>query len=160
MEANLAPQARNFALNSAAQSAHLLLQEALNATDRVHSVSSYTVAPCGQLQVACGQVAPEPEPEMYGEAMFGAEMLNTEILPFVDGVITSSNSSINPAFAFSASTDPGVLKVASLCPVQVLFPFSSVLYALHCWLHPCVTGQDMCQGMPQVTEASLVTKLE
>ena len=80
------------------------MQEALNAIDRVHSASSYTVAPCGQLQVACGQAAPEPE------ALLDEEMLNTEILPFVDGIITSSgNASIEPVFAFSASTDPGVL---------------------------------------------------
>ena len=80
------------------------LQEALNAIDRVHSASSLTVAPCGQLQVACGQVAPEPE------ALLDEETLDTQILPFVDGIITSAgNASIAPVFAFSASTDPGVI---------------------------------------------------
>lgn len=80
------------------------MQEALNAIDRVHSTSSYTVAPCGQLQVACGQAAPEPE------ALLDEETLTTEILPFVDGIITSAgNASIEPVFAFSASTDPGAL---------------------------------------------------
>ena len=80
------------------------MQEALNAIDRVHSASSYTVAPCGQLQVACGQAAPEPE------ALLDDETLTTEILPFVDGIITSAgNASIEPVFAFSASTDPGAL---------------------------------------------------
>ena len=83
---------------------HWSVQEALNALDRVYSASSYTVAPCGQLQVACGQAAPEPE------ALLDADMLDTEILPFVDGIITSTgNASIEPVFAFSASTDPGTL---------------------------------------------------
>lgn len=84
--------------------AQACMQEALNAIDRVHSASSYTVAPCGQLQVACGQAAPEPE------ALLDEETLTTGILPFVDGIITSAgNASIEPVFAFSASTDPGAL---------------------------------------------------
>ena len=39
-----------------------------------------------------------------------AEALKTEILPFVDGIITSSgNASIEALFSFNAQTDPGVL---------------------------------------------------
>ena len=109
MEAAPVPWALVLELNPATHNSHLLLQEALNAIDRVHSASSFTVAPCGQLQVACGQVAPEPE------ALLDAEMLDTEILPFVDGIITSAgNASIDPVFAFSASTDPGVPDAASM----------------------------------------------
>ena len=80
------------------------LQQALNVTDRVYSVSSDTVAPCGQLQVACTQIAPA------AEMLNDTDYLDTELLPYVDGIITSTpNASISPLFAFSASTDPGSL---------------------------------------------------
>jgi hypothetical protein len=80
------------------------LQQALNVTDRVYSVSSDTVAPCGQQQVACTQIAP------MAEMLNDTDYLDTELLPYVDGIITSTpNASISPLFAFSASTDPGLL---------------------------------------------------
>ena len=70
--------------------------------DRIYSVSSYTVAPCGQLQAACSQLAPTPEE-------FTPEILDDTVLPYVDGIITSSgNATLEPLFAFSASTDPGL----------------------------------------------------
>ena len=79
------------------------VQEALSVIDRVYSVSSYTVAPCGQLQAACSQITPVSTPEEITP-----EILDTEILPYVDGLITSTgNATISPLFAFSASTDPG-----------------------------------------------------
>lgn len=80
---------------------HVVLQQALDVVDRVYSLSSYTVAACGQLQVACTQEAP-PE-----EMLYDAEYLDP-LLANVDGIITStSNETLQPQFAFSASTDPG-----------------------------------------------------
>lgn len=79
----------------------VVLQQALDVVDRVYSLSSYTVAACGQLQVACTQEAP-PE-----EMLYDAEYLDP-LLANVDGIITStSNETLQPQFAFSASTDPG-----------------------------------------------------
>ena len=87
------------------------VQEALSVIDRVYSVSSYTVAPCGQLQVACSQITPVSTPEEITP-----EILDTEILPYVDGLITSTgNASISPLFAFSASTDPGQIFTQVTC---------------------------------------------
>ena len=78
------------------------LQQALDVVDRVYSLSSYTVAACGQLQVACTQEAP-PE-----EMLYDAEYLDP-LLANVDGIMTSTaNATLQPQFAFSASTDPGV----------------------------------------------------
>ena len=78
------------------------LQQALDVVDRVYSLSSYTVAACGQLQVACTQEAP-PE-----EMLCDAEYLDP-LLASVDGIMTSTaNATLQPQFAFSASTDPGV----------------------------------------------------
>ncbi len=89
------------------------LQQALNVTDRVFSVSSDTVAPCGQLQVACTQIAP------LAEMLNDTDYLDTELLPYVDGIITSTpNASISPLFAFSASTDPGLLFLLPKTPPQ------------------------------------------
>ena len=65
--------------------------------------------------MACGQAAPEPE------ALLDAETLDTEILPFVDGIITSAgNASIEPVFAFSASTDPGQPSARASSPAVVM----------------------------------------
>ncbi|KAL3130726.1 hypothetical protein ABBQ38_000073 [Trebouxia sp. C0009 RCD-2024] len=90
--------------------------DALNAIDRVYSTSSYTVAPCGQLQVACGQVAP------MSTDLLDAETLNTQILPFVDGIITTSgNASIAQLVAFSAPSDPGALNRAEWLKFMGLF---------------------------------------
>lgn len=118
------------------QVVHACMQEALSAIDRVHSASSYTVAPCGQLQVACGQAAPEPE------ALLDEEMLNTEILPFVDGIITSQgNASIEPVFAFSASTDPGVFLRMAWLVSDVMHDSWTVsdltCVAMHMHMHRC-----------------------
>ncbi|KAL0043795.1 hypothetical protein WJX82_001269 [Trebouxia sp. C0006] len=90
--------------------------QALNVTDRVYSVSADTVAPCGQLQVACTQIAP------LAEMLNDTEYLDTELLPYVDGIITSTpNASISPLFAFSASTDPGSLNRAEWLKFMGLF---------------------------------------
>ncbi|DBA71969.1 hypothetical protein WJX79_005778 [Trebouxia sp. C0005] len=90
--------------------------QALNVTDRVFSVSSDTVAPCGQLQVACTQIAPT------AEMLSDTDYLDNELLPYVDGIITSTpNGSISPLFAFSASTDPGSLNRAEWLKFMGLF---------------------------------------
>lgn len=90
--------------------------QALNVTDRVYSVSADTVAPCGQLQVACTQIAPT------AEMLTDTDYLDSDLLPYVDGIITSSaNGSISPLFAFSASTDPGSLNRAEWLKFMGLF---------------------------------------
>ncbi len=104
-----------------------LLQEALSVTDRVYSVSAETVAPCGQLQVACTQTAPTEE------ELTDTDYLTAEVLPYVDGIITSTpNASISPLFAFSASTDPGWL------PLQCRMPHALCHRHVHVWVHACM----------------------
>lgn len=73
----------------------------------MYSLSSYTVAACGQLQVACTQEAP-PEEMLYDDEYL------TPLLANVDAIMTSTaNATLQPQFAFSASTDPGVIPTAS-----------------------------------------------
>ena len=107
-----------------------VLQQALNVTDRVYSVSADTVAPCGQLQVACTQIAPT------AEMLNDTDYLDSDLLPYVDGIITSTaNGSISPLFAFSASTDPGRLSM----------PFCVRFGRLSCMTFSCLSMSDRPQ---------------
>lgn len=51
--------------------------------------------------------------------LLDAETLNTQILPFVDGIITTSgNASIAQLVAFSAPSDPGVRLPSAVEPMS------------------------------------------
>ncbi len=126
------------------------LQQALNVTDRVFSVSSDTVAPCGQLQVACTQIAP------LAEMLNDTDYLDNELLPYVDGIITSTpNASISPLFAFSASTDPGLLFLQLVSCILhlascILHLASCILHLASCILHlaSCILHLASCIWQP------------
>ena len=79
----------------------MVLQQALDVVDRVYALSPFTVAACGQLQLACNQEDPPEELSCYPE-------VPESLLPNVDGIISSTaTATLQQQFAFSASAEPG-----------------------------------------------------
>mmetsp|Transcript_1782 Transcript_1782/g.5178 ORF Transcript_1782/g.5178 Transcript_1782/m.5178 type:complete len:532 (+) Transcript_1782:252-1847(+) len=92
----------------------------LNVTDRVQSVSSFSVAPCAQKEVSCNRTAVDPS------QLGNATVLGAEVLPLVDGIagttpLAEPAPANVPIFTFSASQDPGTLNRAEWIKFMGLF---------------------------------------
>lgn len=85
-------------------------------------MSSYAVGACGQKLLTCpGRTAPDLD-------LANATMSTTDLeslVPYADGIITSSSYPMDQAFAFSATMDPGAPSQKCLGVIQGVSDCSS-----------------------------------
>lgn len=92
----------------------------LNVTDRVQSVSALSVTPCAQRVLSCNKTAIDIS------MLSNTTVLNSEVLPYVDGVTATAPMVplppiTAPVFTVSASQDPGLLNRAEWIKFLGLF---------------------------------------
>lgn len=88
----------------------------LGVTDRVHDVSPYITAPCGQALLECeGRTSPDYM------ALSNVTLLEETVSPLIDGMLVTTPSDYEKSFTLSAAQDPGVLNRAEWIKFVGLF---------------------------------------
>ncbi|KAI7839391.1 hypothetical protein COHA_006792 [Chlorella ohadii] len=92
----------------------------LGLTDRVHDVSPYVSAPCGQALLECPGGSSRISPDFM--QLSNATYLEEAVGPITDGLMATSAIADYPeSFAVSAAQDPGVLNRAEWVKFVALF---------------------------------------